>query len=410
MAGGPDPEDRPFTAAELEEFERERVFAPDEMLQPERFPRLFNLSAAFWYRAVIRPREPAPPEYVTVPLSGRYDEADLSIAVTRWNLLWEAAQLRRRFFDEDDLPEPLRSVADAGDVNVVFVPRSTSRYHEYAPLYHLLPRATLERFGLPLLTAGQWPYLAGNADHDRWLPDDFAERLGRAWAWAVWRDLIPGSALGAFSRTDPVRLLAHNLDFWVPPVTEVMQQYLGDFPVVDSDIEVGPVVLQDQSVLQDATTGAPRMGGDLWCGEADAAEVLSATVEQADSTGRLRAILDAVRTHRVEDDFSDRWSYAREDFERKLYRKRSKVQVRFVELTDTIPLQGPETEVLGSLVTADFLAMLDPVDRQVVVLLNSGVTRLTDVAREMGYANHSAVSKRLARIRQQATAFFDQCD
>jgi len=45
--------------------------------------------------------------------------------------------------------------------------------------------------------------------------------------------------------------------------------------------------------------------------------------------------------HRIEDDFSDRWSCAREDFERKLYRKRVKVQVRFVELTDTIPVPGP---------------------------------------------------------------------
>lgn len=37
---------------------------------------------------------------------------------------------------------------------------------------------------------------------------------------------------------------------------------------------------------------------------------------KADADGRLRGILDAVRSNRVEDYFSDRWSYAREDFER----------------------------------------------------------------------------------------------
>lgn len=43
-------------------------------------------------------------------------------------------------------------------------------------------------------------------------------------------------------------------------------------------------------------------------------------VRLADEHSRLRGILDAIRSHRVEDDYADRWSYEREDFERKLYR------------------------------------------------------------------------------------------
>lgn len=122
----------------------------------------------------------------------------------------------------------------------------------------------------------------------------------------------------------------------------------------------------------------------------------------------LRDILDAARSNRVEEDFSERWTHAREDFERKLYRKRSKVKVRFVELTDNIPVQGPETEVVGRMVTNDFLALLNERDREVVVLLSSGITKLTEVAQIMGYSNHSAVSKRLHRICQQAEQFFDE--
>jgi DNA-directed RNA polymerase specialized sigma24 family protein len=112
-----------------------------------------------------------------------------------------------------------------------------------------------------------------------------------------------------------------------------------------------------------------------------------------------------VRSNRVEDDFSPHWSYAREDFERKLYRKRSKVRVRFVELTDTIPVQGPETEVEDDIVFGDFLALLDERERQIVVLLRSGITRVGDVAAVLGYQNHSPVSKRLARIRRKAAAY-----
>jgi len=114
---------------------------------------------------------------------------------------------------------------------------------------------------------------------------------------------------------------------------------------VDTGITEGPVPLEDGTVLEGAVAASARAGSDLWRGEAEAAEVVRRTVEEADADGRLRGILDAVRSNRVEDDFSEHWSYAREDFERKLYRKRAKIKVRFVELTDTIPVQGPEAEV-----------------------------------------------------------------
>ena len=396
-----------LTEEEIEAFRREQIFAEGDKIRPELYPRMWNVSTAHMYHAIIRADDPERAEYVTVP-HGDLNSVEMSLAAAEWNMLWEAAQFRRRFFDEDELPHPLSDVADRGDLNVVFVPRTRSRYYEYAPLFHLLPRATVERFGLPLLHGGQWPFLMQPGDVDRYLPADFEDRLARAWAWAVWRHLMPGSPISAFSKDDPVRLLSHHLDFWLPAVTQTMEGILRDFPVVGNGVEEGPVPLVDGSVLLGATKANPRKGGDLWRGEGEAAEVLAATVDEADATGRLRGILDAVRSNRVEDDFSDRWSYAREDFERKLYRKRSKVKVRFVELTDTIPVQGPEAEVEGRIVYGDFLALLDERDRQIVVLLHSGETKLTDVADLLGYSNHSAVSKRLRRIRSQAERFFGE--
>ncbi len=93
-------------------------------------------------------------------------------------------------------------------------------------------------------------------------------------------------------------MLAHNLDFWLPAVTNVIQNALADFPLVDNGIESGPVRLIDGSSLAGAVTGNPRQGGDIWTGEDDAAEALDWTVEQADHAGQLRGILDAVRAHR----------------------------------------------------------------------------------------------------------------
>ena len=387
-----------------------QILASGDHAEAAQYPRMFNLSAGLAFRAVLRAQVPDLPEYVTVPAAGD-DIHGLAMtgAIARWNTLWEAAQFRRRLFDMEELPSPLAEVADRGDVNVIFIPRTRSRYYEYAPLFHLLPRAILERFGLPKLLGGAWPFTAELGDVDPYLPTDFEKRLAQAWAANIWRHLVPGSPISAFSKNETIRLLAHNLDFWVPPITGVMLEILRDLPVVSSDVEEGgPVRLVDGSTLPGAVLAPPRQGSDLWRGEAEAAEITAWTIEQADADGRLRAILDAVKSSRVQDDFSDRWSFAREDFERKLYRKRAKVKVRFVELTDTIPVQGPETEVEGQMVYSDFLALLDPQDRQIVVVLISGTTKLTEVAQILGYSNHSAVSKRLKRIREQAARYFEE--
>ncbi|MFB9924952.1 hypothetical protein ACFORO_26305 [Amycolatopsis halotolerans] len=87
-----------------------------------------------------------------------------------------------------------------------------------------------------------------------------------------------------------------------------------------------------------------------------------------------------VRSHRVEGDFSSHRTYAREDLNASCNQKRRKVTVKFVELTDTLPGQGPESEVLGNPITDDFLSLLDGLNRQIVVLLNSVVTSKTEIA------------------------------
>ncbi|MBT1669642.1 hypothetical protein KK092_09635 [Curtobacterium flaccumfaciens pv. flaccumfaciens] len=384
---------------------RDSLFIPEADVDPESYPRLTNMSAAFMFKAVVRPATPALTEYVSI--RAPHDDLALAGAIGRWNLAWEAGQFRRRFFDPDDMPPQLAALAELGDQNIQIVPRTRSRYFEYEPLIHLLPRHTLERCGLPLFRSGQWPFLADVANVDRYLGADLGQRLARAWAMTVWPHLSTGSRMNAFASDDSIRLLSHNLDFWIPAVTRVIQDRLTEFPLVDNGIEPGPVPLEGGGYLDGAIAGNPRMGGDIWAGEAEAAAVIEETIAAADQTGQLRGILDAIRSNRVEEDFSTRWSNAREDFERKLYKKRSKVGVRFVELTDTVPVQGPSSDMLGDLVTNEFLTVLDARNRQIVVLLNSGFTTATEIAGVLGYANHSAVTKRLTKIRAAAERFFE---
>ncbi|WP_026423609.1 hypothetical protein [Actinokineospora inagensis] len=376
----------------------------DPLADPDCYPTMRTISPGFMAKAVIEADDPQAPEYVTVPMNRDRGELWLRTAncVAQWNMFWESAQYRRLYFQEDELPPRLQALADLGENNLMLVPRTKSRFYEYSLHLHLLPKATLQRHGIPLLRGGTWPYLAQNIYVDQCLPVDFEARLSRAWADTVWRDLVSGSPMRGFSTNEPIRLLAHNLDYWTPAMTAAATEIVTGWPRSDRKTAPGPVPLSDGTFLDGAKLVSPRQGGILWCGEEEASQVRRRAVELADSTGKLRAILDAIRSHRVQDDFSDVWSYAKEDFERKLYRKRAKVKVTFVELTDNIPVQGPETEVVGNTVLSDFMALLDPESHRIVVLLQSGTTNLTQIAETMGYANHSAISKRLAKIRRLA--------
>jgi hypothetical protein len=169
-----------LTEDEIEAIQRDSILEQPDRTSSDAYPRLANMSAGMMYKAVIRAQVPEPAEYVTIKIS-TFGRDALAVHIAQWNLLWEAAQFRRRFFDEDDLPKELAAVADRGDLNVVFVPRTPTRYHEYAPLYHLLPRGTAERHGLPLLRSVAVPRRAhaGRRPPTRRLRSQAFPRVGR---------------------------------------------------------------------------------------------------------------------------------------------------------------------------------------------------------------------------------------
>src|SRR5664279_5530349 len=116
-------EDREPTAAEIDAWRREDLFLSAEQFSPEEHPRMTNLSAGLMFRGMVRPLEPVPAEYVTMRIPGHHSSKWV-VAVAHWNLLWEAAQYRRRMLDEDELPRSLARIADLGDYNITLVPRT----------------------------------------------------------------------------------------------------------------------------------------------------------------------------------------------------------------------------------------------------------------------------------------------
>jgi hypothetical protein len=382
--------------------------ASGEELAPENYPRLFNLSTAFEYQYIFRPRVKKTPEFVYVPFCSHPDTTNEDIFIHQWDMFWEAGHLREKFF-EKKLPQSLSCLKRFDEANLYLLPNTKPRYEAYTPLYHLLPKRLLEQYSLPLIKSGIWPIGFGEEWILRLLNENFEQQLSKAFAHHVWPLLIQGSRITDFSKDDSIVVLAHNLDYWLPFAYQVAENRLREFPRVnfENTKQKRRVANISKKLPPDIFVEMPLKGGDIWTGEDDAWAATQEMVETADKQGKLRAIIEAIQCNRVEDDFSPYWSHAREDFERKFYHKRSKVKVAFVELADTIPVHGPESECEGNLLWEDFFAILNKKERSIVVCLKNGITNHGEIGELMGYKNHSPVSKALARIRQKAKQFFE---
>jgi hypothetical protein len=396
----------------------EFFLAKGEETLPENFPELFNISAGLHFLEFIpRPVETYPPEFVYIPLDGKKSWLNkrrllTQLTITNWNVAWEAGHLRSQFIPQvfrTDLPNHLRFLTKY-DANLYLIPDDgRSNFEAFAPLYHLLPLSTLQRFGLPVLNRGLWPPFNYNEVLHSHIQKGFDERLSKAFASHVWPLIDSGSGINAFSRDESLVVLTHNLNYWLPCVYKLAEDRLRSFSRVEFDSleQIEQLERLRSTLPADVEADRPLRGGAIWCGEQEAWDATNELVEIADEHGQLRGIIDAVRSNRVQDDFSNRWSYAKEDFERKLYRKRTKTQLTFVELDEAKPVHAPTSEVHENLLWEDFITLLNPKERRIVVFLKNGVTRVSDISKELGYANHSPVSKALTQIRKKAERYLE---
>ena len=388
----------------------ESHFAKGADLDPSVFPELGTLSAAFFYDFTPVARNPAAPEIVFLPTT-KADRLEIVGLLASWNYLWEAAQYRKEVFKRDRFaghqPKLAAWIDRLPDANIYLIADTRCKYDAYSPLYHLLPKHVLDRHGLPAMKRPIWPSNLASPWHNQIFQADFVDRLSRAFAEHIWRYLDAGSGLRAFGPNDPLVLLSHNLDFWLPHAITVIEERMRGFSRVDPKTPEQVRILTEarEHADPDGSIDMPKKGGVLWMGEEEAACATEEVANVADRGGQLRGIIDAVRSNRVVDDFSAHWSFAREDFERKLYSKRSKVRISFVELRETLPVHSPRSEYTDNLLWQDFSAILDSRERHVVVCLRNGTTKLGDIASALGYANHSPISKALTRIRKKAAGF-----
>ena len=386
-----------------------RLTANPEESTPEVYPELYNLSAAFFFKFIPRPKKPSRPEFLYVPPNNK-KHLEVTGLFAEWNLAWESAQLRNvTMFRKHQRVAKRRIPGISGieNKNVYLLLDTPKRLEAYTPLFAMLPIEVLNRFGLPPLRRMLWPssgaFYRNEAESE--LPPDFRSRLSKAFAYHVWSHFESGSRLHAFSKDDPLQMLAHNLDFWLPHATRVIENRLSRMDLVEfenkKDMSQLKRIQSSIDPTEEFSIDRCRMGGPIWMGSEDALEASREMIKVADTNDKLCSLINAIRSNRVEEDFSARWSYAREDFERKLYNKRSRIRVKFVELDHAASVVGAESEIHDSEVWHDFFAILNEKEKEIVVCLAGGQTNLSEAAIALGYANHSPISKALQRIRKK---------
>ena len=375
------------------------------------FPNLWNLSSAFFFGHLPVPKDNKKPEFVFI--KDYYEEkrfTEKSMTIAEWNMIWEVGHLRTDFFWRK-LPKELEWLKKYEGENIYLVPdQKDYPYQTYCPLFHLLPFQTRKKFNLPLIKKGKWPF---TLDFDRHFIGDlfnsnFSSQLSQAFAYHIWPLLDNQNRLNAFSNNDSIFVLTHNLKFWMPHIYSLIEEKMQEFGRVEPESQKQIKKIKKlQKKYPEIDIKLPLRGGDIWTGEDEAWHFTKELIAKADANGQLRNTIDAIKSNRIQDDFSDKWSYAKEDFERKLYSKRNKVKVNFVELDEFIPIHSQTSEIDNNILWDDLISLVDKKEKRVVVCLKKGITLHKEISEVLGYKNHSPVTKSLKKIREKAIKELD---
>lgn len=108
-------------------------------------------------------------------------------------------------------------------------------------------------------------------------------------------------------------------------------------------------------------------------------------------------------------------NYPRNDFEKKYNHAGAKTKIDFSSVQAETELQNKKVQsytveelVENSVLVSEFFTILDETDSMILKYVLSGYTQ-NEIAEEMGFANHSVVSKHLNKIRKKYLDFDPDC-
>src|SRR5216684_3593193 len=343
---------------------------------------------------------------------------ELCGAISLWNQSASAGfarPARSLFVLEREIP----SIRSCENPNVIFVPRQQADglTELHVMLASLLPDAMLHAARIPRAAAVLDLTLLNDPER----PPGFAASVCSAFTQYIWTKLAPQSRLreSFFSSSSPLRLLSADISYWMNRVYRVALDRQESFrEVSDTSARAWrplpeladklnkslPPYLRDRIRVR-----RPLCGGDLW--DIHDAEEREQVIEEA-ITGvgvmeSLQPIIELLHTHRAHEDFSDRYSWVKEDFERSFYSKRAKLQVVLVETMDDAPVwSADDHDGYSRVLLRDIFAFLNPRERKLFLALRQGRT-VGEIAVRDELAGHAAISRRVKALKKKISALLN---
>ena len=345
----------------------------------------------------------------------RRPDVRLNVAIVEWNRTYRGGFLRP---DEpmEELQKLIPALPKLENPNIFFVPRVNGYTELHAMLASVVPKTLRQRYGLENVKANfwLWPMNQGRPD------EEYAHAAEKAFEEYIWTKLAKKNRLKQlhFADDSSLRLLAGDTQLWMNRLYRLAVEWSELFGEAHDDdwdpleeieekfrAEIAPED-QDRYLIQ-----RPLMGGDLWDSDdpVDCEEIVDEMLDGGGVMESLHPVIDALHSHRTHEDFSDRYSWVKEDFERSFYSKRSKVKVSLVETVDDLPVWAAgEPEGYGKVLFRDLMCFFRPKDRHIILALRQGKT-ITEIARDNGLNGHAAISRRVKEIRAQLREVLQHC-
>lgn len=338
-------------------------------------------------------------------------------AITMWNMAHDGGHLRPGDIF-DSVTSQVPGIARRTNPNIFLAPRLSSGYSElHAMLASLLPDPALQAAQIKRPRANLALSLVGRYQ----LPDDYAFRVEMAFASFIWSKLFPGTRnqRSAFARTSTARILAGDVRFWMQRILRVaLDRRETRMTSVKDDPEWKPLCLLDQEFRRELADEdltkfqlrRPLYGGDLWDPESptDREGVIQEAIDGGGSQQSLAPILDLLRTQRAHDDFSNCYSWVKEDFERSFYSKRARLKVELISTIDDAPVwDTSDCDGYSALLFRDLLAFVDPKERKLLLAIREGQTPC-EIAKAEGLRGHATISRRIAALKRRIASILGE--
>jgi len=333
--------------------------------------------------------------------------------------------------------ETLESMQNAGLVtgknpNVVVAPT----HHGYSELMgmlgSLLPDNVLERYGVGRPRPHFWLWPCSESIHLRsfenfkkysraklnQLEDQHLQRLASiipsAFEQWIWGKLVGCKRFGMhdFASNSSLRLLAGDVRFWMHRLYRIAIDLYESRPPTEHEDDGWRSLEEIESHLNDYIEkddrqnfhiSRPRVGGDLWYpDDPDERDWIADLLIDGDTTVEsLSPITEILLGSAAHEDFSDRYSWVKEDFERAFYSKRSRVKIKLFEFVDQCPVHdGLDTPGYQDVLFRDLMAFFDERDRTIILALRQGKTQ-SEIAEQLGHSGHASISRRVKHIEQK---------